>query len=234
MYGYVGGFMSRNIRAMAQLKKNTELYNLFIIIGILVLDVILYGIFRVTGVSDGESASEYISMMYGMTVGIFCSVVVFIKLFMMVDEVTRGLCFGMTRRTLFTYSRIVDLLEILIVAVVSILVLRSMSAALILKIAFAFYGLLMLIEGLAGNNILRYGKAAYWVFYIAFMCLFLGAPRLIGVIPGAVDFVATVVEMFINPFYNQGIVWASILGFIAIGVIINWYTFRKLAVNTNL
>ena len=226
--------MSRNIRAMAQLKKNSELYNLYIIIGILLLDTILYIVFRATGIAEGESAGEYISMMYGMTVGIFCSVLVFIKLFLMVDEVTRGLCFGMTRRTIFIYSRIVDLLEILIIAVISMFVLKGIGVALIFKIALVFYGILMFTEGLAGNNIIRYGKIAYWVFYIAFMCFFLGAPRLAGVIPGGEAFVDDLVEMIINPSYNQGVLWAKILGFNAVGMLINWLTFRTLSVKTNV
>jgi hypothetical protein len=226
--------MSRDIRATAQLKKYSELYNLYIIIGVLILDVVLYIVFRATGVSEGTSAGEFISMMYGITVGILCSALVFVKMFMMVDEVSRGLCFGMTRRELFICMRIVDLLEIIVIAVISTLVLRSVDASLIFKIAFLVYGIIMVIEGLAGNNIIRYGKAAYWVFYIAFLGFFLGGPRLIGVIPGGEAFVEDLIEMFINPAYNQGVLWAKILGFNAFGLLINWLTFRTISVKTNV
>ncbi|SCZ76385.1 hypothetical protein [Pseudobutyrivibrio xylanivorans] len=226
--------MSRDIRATAQLKKYSELYNLYIIIGVLILDVVLYIVFRATGVSEGTSAGEFISMMYGITVGILCSALVFVKMFMMVDEVSRGLCFGMTRRELFICMRIVDLLEIIVIAVTSTLVLRSVDASLIFKIALLVYGIIMVIEGLAGNNIIRYGKAAYWVFYIAFLCFFLGGSRLIGVIPGGEAFVEDLIEMFINPAYNQGVLWAKILGFNAFGLLINWLTFRTISVKTNV
>lgn len=226
--------MSRNIRAIAQLKKNSELYNLFIVLGVAILDVILYCIFLATGVADGESARDYLEIMFGITVGVFCSISIFIKVFMMVDEVSRGLCFGMTRRTIFIYSRVVDLLEILIVAVIALVVLKDTDASLIFKIAITFYGIIVWIEGLAGNNVIRYGKIAYWVFYVAFMLIAIGGPRGIKFIPGGKDFMAIVVDMFINPFYNQGIVWAWILGFTALGMIVNWLTFRKISVNTNL
>lgn len=220
--------MIRDIRAIAQLKKYSELYNLILILGATIMVIIVNII-----IGAVEFTVEELRLIVPIAVAaMFIGFSLFFKVFLMTDEVPRGLSFGMTRRKLFAYSRVVDLLEILVVALLVWVISIDVSLGLVLKIAVLCYGVILWIEGIAGNSVIRYGKVAYWIYYIALMVVCIGLPRLSGFFPVVGDVFATMIDAIITPVYNQGMLWSAILGFAAVGMLINWITFRKIPVNS--
>lgn len=224
--------MSRNnIKAICQLKKTGEIWNLFLIALAILIGVVLEFIFRSTGMEDDTPYGDLIAgiLAYGYVI-----INVFIKVFLQADEVPRGLCFGMTRKVLFGYSRIADFLEIAVFAIIVSLISASVATTTIFKIAIIVFGLIMWIEATAGNGMLRYGKVVYWIYYICFLLIMIGGPRLIGEATGMSDATAHLVDMIINPFYNQLPVWIGIMAFAVAGLVVNWITFRKIPVNVSI
>lgn len=47
------------------------------------------------------------------------------------------------------------------------------------------------------------------------------------------DFIYLKFDKFVNPVYNQFSLWLAIIAFLLVGLVINWFTFRKIAVNNN-
>ena len=220
-----------NIKAIWQLKKNGEIWNLFILALAFVIGIVLEFIFKKTEIEDVTRAGDVVAaaMAYGYLI-----INLFIKVFVLADEVPRGLSFGMTRKVLFLYSRLVDLLEVLIIAIIAMLASTSLTPNTILKIAIAVYCLFNWIEATAGNGMLKFGKVVYWIYYIAFLVIMIGGPRFIESVSGVADGTALIADMFINPFYNQLYVWLGILAFTLAGLFVNWLTFRKIPVNFSL
>ena len=222
--------MTRDIRAILELKKGSEICNGIVVLFSMGLAIILNVILADSGV-DFKALTM---ILVGAGVGGYMTVNSFVKIFMLAEETPRGLAFGMTRRKLFLLSRAVDLVEILILAILSVVLLRDINAGLIFKMAAAAFGFFMWLEGLAGNNVVRYGKIAYWIYYICFMLVMFGVPRLIGAIPGVADAWARFFDGFTNSVYSQGPIWIGLLVFILLGILVNWLTFRTLAVNYNV
>ena len=220
-----------NIKAICRLKKTGEIWNLFLIALAILIGVVLEFIFRSTGMEDDTPYGDLIAgiLAYGYVI-----INVFIKVFLQADEVPRGLCFGMTRKVLFGYSRIADFLEIAVFAIIVSLVSVSVATITVFKIAIIVFGLIMWIEATAGNGMLRYGKVVYWIYYICFLLIMIGGPRLIGEATGMSDATAHLVDMIINPFYNQLPVWIGIMAFAVAGLVVNWITFRKIPVNVSI
>ena len=200
-----------NIKAIWQLKKNGEIWNLFVLALAFVIGIVLEFIFKKTEIEDVTSTGDVVAaaMAYGYLI-----INLFIKVFVLADEVPRGLSFGMTRKVLFLYSRLMDLLEVLIIAIIAMLASTSVTPNTILKIAI--------------------GKVVYWIYYIVFLVIMIGGPRFIESVSGAADGTALIIDMFINPFYNQLYVWLGILAFTLTGLFVNWLTFRKIPVNFSL
>lgn len=220
-----------NIKAIWQLKKNGEIWNLFIIVLAIVIGITLQLIFKKVGIEDEASFGDI--LVAGIAYG-YMIINLFIKVFVLADEVPRGLSFGMTRKVLFLYSRLADLAEILFIAVIAMLIPTSLTPNTILKIAIAVYCLFNWIEATAGNGMLKFGKVVYWIYYIVFLVIMIGGPRFIESVSGAADGTALIIDMFINPFYNQLYVWLGILAFTLAGLFVNWITFRKIPVNFSL
>ena len=220
-----------NIKAIWQLKKNGEIWNLFIIVLAIVIGITLQLIFKKVGIEDEASFGDI--LVAGIAYG-YMIINLFIKVFVLADEVPRGLSFGMTRKVLFLYSRLADLAEILFIAVIAMLIPTSLTPNTILKIAIAVYCLFNWIEATAGNGMLKFGKVVYWIYYILFLVIMIGGPRFIESVSGVADGTALITDMFINPFYNQLYVWLGILAFSAAGLFVNWLTFRKIPVNFSL
>lgn len=220
-----------NIKAIWQLKKNGEIWNLFIIVLAIVIGITLQLIFKKVGIEDEASFGDI--LVAGIAYG-YMIINLFIKVFVLADEVPRGLSFGMTRKVLFLYSRLADLAEILFIAVIAMLIPTSLTPNTILKIAIAIYCLFNWIEATAGNGMLKFGKVVYWIYYILFLVIMIGGPRFIESVSGAADGTALIIDMFINPFYNQLYVWLGILAFTLAGLFVNWITFRKIPVNFSL
>lgn len=220
-----------NIKAIWQLKKNGEIWNLFIIVLATVIGITLQLIFKKVGIEDEASFGDI--LVAGIAYG-YMIINLFIKVFVLADEVPRGLSFGMTRKVLFLYSRLADLAEILFIAVIAMLIPTSLTPNTILKIAIAVYCLFNWIEATAGNGMLKFGKVVYWIYYIVFLVIMIGGPNFIESVSGAADGRALIIDMFINPFYNQLYVWLGILAFTLAGLFVNWLTFRKIPVNFSL
>lgn len=220
-----------NIKAIWQLKKNGEIWNLFIIVLATVIGITLQLIFKKVGIEDEASFGDI--LVAGIAYG-YMIINLFIKVFVLADEVPRGLSFGMTRKVLFLYSRLVDLLEVLIIAIIAMLASTSLTPNTILKIAIAIYCLFNWIEATAGNGMLKFGKVVYWIYYIIFLVIMIGGPNFIESVSGVADGRALIIDMFINPFYNQLYVWLGILVFTLAGLFANWLTFRKIPVNFSL
>ncbi|MBQ8488748.1 MAG: hypothetical protein IJ535_03100 [Pseudobutyrivibrio sp.] len=220
-----------NIKAIWQLKKNGEIWNLFIIVLAIVIGITLQLIFKKVGIEDEASFGDI--LVAGIAYG-YMIINLFIKVFVLADEVPRGLSFGMTRKVLFLYSRLADLAEILFIAVIAMLIPTSLTPNTILKIAIAVYCLFNWIEATAGNGMLKFGKVVYWIYYIVFLVIMIGGPNFIESVSGAADGRALIIDMFINPFYNQLYVWLGILAFTLAGLFVNWLTFRKIPVNFSL
>jgi hypothetical protein len=223
--------MSRNnIKAICQLKKAGEFWNLFVIALSIVIGITLEFIFRANGVDEADFGEVLTgSIAFGYVI-----INMFLKVFVQADEVPRGLCFGMTRKVLFGYSRVVDFLEIAVFTIIAIIASTSIATTTVFKIAIIIFGLIMWIEATAGNGMLRYGKVVYWIYYICFLLIMIGGPRLIGEATGMSDATAHIVDMIINPFYNQLPVWVGIIAFAVAGLVVNWITFRKIPVNLSI
>ncbi|MDC7278975.1 hypothetical protein NXH64_05585 [Butyrivibrio fibrisolvens] len=220
--------MSRDIKAILHIKKYNELFNLFMIAIIIAAMLIMCLVFSTNTSFDTEGLSMILA---GGIIGGYVGTSMFFKIFFIADEVPRGLTFGMTRKKLFVGCRIVDMLEILFFTLVAFAFIKVIGVSMILKVAVALYGVYMWVEGLAGNSVVRYGKIAYWVYYFVFLFAVIALPRLGYFIPSFGTPLALAWDFFINPFFNQGIVWTSILVFDLLGLIVNWLTFRKIPVN---
>ena len=220
--------MSRDIKAILHIKKYNELFNIFmvaIIVAAMLLMIVFFS-------ADTSFETDSLSMMLaGGIIGGYVGTSMFFKIFFIADEVPRGLTFGMTRRKLFIGCRIVDLLEIIFFTLVAFAFLKAIGVSMILKVAVTLYGIYMWVEGIAGNSVVRYGKIAYWVYYFVFLFACIALPRLGYFIPSFGTPLAVLWDFFINPFFNQGIVWTAILVFVLLGLIVNWLTFRKIPVN---
>lgn len=220
--------MSRDIKAILHLKKYNELFNVMVVGIIFVMMFVLSFIFSKDGSMNMDEARV---MMIGGIVGGYIGISLFFKIFFIADEVPRGLTFGMTRRKLFVSFRIVDFLEILILSVLALVLIHEADVSLILKAAALLFGVFMWVEGLAGNNVVRYGKIVYWIYYFVFLFVVIALPRLDYFIPGFGTPLAVLADHFINPVYNQVMVWTTIIAFGFVGFIVNWITFRRIPVN---
>lgn len=219
--------MVRDIRAIAQLKKFGALYNLIIVLIAAIGGCVLYFV-----IEDATTPIEEVKQIVaGMIVMIYLIVNLFIKIFLMVDEVARGLSFGMTRRKLFIYSRLADLLEIIVLVAVAYLFISDFGPQLIIKAGVLTFGVITWVEGVAGNSVIRYGKIAYWIYYIVFMFIFIGCPRIFSAVPTLGQAFAIAIDAFITPAYNQAAIWGGLLVFVLAGIVVNWITFRRIPVN---
>ena len=219
--------MNRNIKAMAALKKTSETWNLALILLITVI-ILCVGIFG--GFDKEELGVAYASALAGA----FFSINLFIKVFVLVEEIPRGLSFGMTRRKLFINSRVVDLLEVIVIAFICFAALGFHGPMVTLKCAAIAYGFFMWIEGVACNEVVRYGKVAYWIYYIVMLILMIGLPKVLHrFIGSSASLFGVIYDGIAKGAYNQGLVWFGILLFIASGLAVNWLTFRKMPVILN-
>lgn len=220
--------MNRDIRAIVQIKKYSEFFNLLVVVFAIVLMMVI-GV--VINANDPLDPGEMREMLLFGVGGAYLGTNLFFKIFFIADEVPKGLSFGMTRKKLFVGLRIVDFLELVIVTVLALIFIAEADASVILKTAVCLYGLFMWIEGLAGNNVVRYGKSVFWIYYIIFMFVCIGLPRITHVFPESATPFVMIFDFFTNSFFNQGIVWAALVVFVLAGIFVNWLTFRKLAVN---
>ncbi len=217
--------MSRDIKAIARLKKLSEIYNL-LIISFIVLLVLFIGFIS----GDDDMRAENIRILIATLIsGIYVGVNLFIKLITMADEITRGLTFGMTRKKLFVFERVADIAEILVVACIAFLLIGRGS--MIVKLIILVFGLFNWVEGLAGNNMMRYGKKAFWVYYIIYFAVTLIIPRTLGASDKIVEITRLFMDWIRGAVLGQPQLWTGVVIFAIVGLMVNWLTFRKIPVN---
>ncbi len=222
--------MFKNIKGVFVLKRAN-----IIVSCLSMLLVVAIGLLVGAITAGSESDPEMFFMIVGTTIPTgYLMLGIFIKIFFMSDEVPRGLTFGITRRNFFAVSRLYDFVELLVITIICIFLWHHLGVNMVCKLALLLYGLFMYIEGIAGNSVIRYGKTAYWIYYIVFMVTMIGLPRLMYLVPAVGNFFAKIVDTLTNPVYSQGMVWVGILIFVAAGMIINWLTFRTIPVNANV
>ncbi|RKM63384.1 hypothetical protein D6856_04475 [Butyrivibrio sp. XB500-5] len=217
--------MSRDIKAIARLKKLSEIYNL-LIISFIVLLVLFIGF--ISGDDDMRAGNIRI-LIATLISGIYVGVNLFIKLITMADEITRGLTFGMTRKKLFVLERVADIAEILVVACIAFLLIGRGS--MIVKLIILVFGLFNWVEGLAGNNMMRYGKKAFWVYYIIYFAVILIFPRTLGASDKIVEITRLFMDWIRGAVLGQPQLWTGVVIFAIVGLMVNWLTFRKIPVN---
>ena len=222
--------MKNDIRAIAQLKKSGLLmcFAMFafmaavIIIGLLVI-----------AAKETESFRKAYHITVGAFFGLYIGINVFWKILISVDEIPRGLAFGMPRKKLFIYSRIVDFLEIMIMTILACVLLIDVEKSIIITAAGCCYVLFMLLEGLVANNIIKYGKIAYWIYYGCFMFLCFVGPHLAVLKKGYKAIMSFIFETVPNGDSIQITFWIGIVVAVIAGILINWLTFRKIEVKFN-
>ena len=217
--------MIRDIKAIARLKKQSEIYNL-LIISFIVLLVLFIGF--ISGDDDMRAGNIRI-LIATLISGIYVGVNLFIKLITMADEITRGLTFGMTRKKLFVLERVADIAEILVVACIAFLLIGRGS--MIVKLIILVFGLFNWVEGLAGNNMMRYGKKAFWVYYIIYFAVILVFPRTLGASDKLVEITRLFMDWIRGAVSGQPQLWTGVVIFAIVGLMVNWLTFRKIPVN---
>jgi len=221
--------MFRDFKGVLTLKKVNIISTATVVFGLMIFAFVLN---LIIGEGEDEIGARALATIMGTTGYVFLNM--FIKLMFLSDEVPRGLSFGVTRRSLFLNERLYDLLEVVIVAIVIGICWENRDISIVTKVAAIVFGIFMYIEGIGGNAVCRYGKTAYWIYYIVVFVLMIGLPKLFAMVQPAHDAIAAFVEKIINSVYNQLFVWLIILVFIGIGMLINWLTFRKVPVNANV
>jgi hypothetical protein len=215
--------MIRDIKKIICLKKASEKYILFTVV--LVISIVIIGLLT-AGISDASGI--YVAFTIGACV--YFGTSMFIKTIMIAVEVPRGLCFGMTRHKLFIWSRIVDFTELFIFFFPMVFV-PGLGVAVYLKLLILCFGMIMWVEGLAANSILRFGKIAYWAYYFLFITLCMGVPRIANRFPGAYEQMKKFMTVTLdNDLANFSILVVFLL-FAAAGLLINWLTFRTVSVD---
>ena len=218
--------MIRDLKATFAIRKSSEIFNIVMVCTAVILAVIL-----AIGIDD---IIEMPTILVSIVASAYVGLNLFIKPFMQALDFSKGISFGMTRRKLFAYMRLFDLAEILLITIIMICFPIAVGVNVIFKVGAICFGIFTLISGIAGNSIIRYGKNAYWVYYVLLLLVTFGSPRLLHLLPGAMDVVASGIDMVVSPAYSQGGIWMKIIIFIVLTLIINWLTTRKVAVNNDL
>ncbi len=215
--------MIKDIKRIICLKKTSEKYILFTVV--FVISIVIMGVLA-AGISD--VGGIYVAFTIGACV--YLGSAMLIKTIMIAFEVPRGLSFGMTRHKLFIWSRILDFAELFIFFFPLVFV-PNLGAAVYLKLLILCFGVIMWIEGLAANSILRFGKIAYLAYYILFMTGTMGISRITDVFPGAKEQVNKFMAITLdNDLANFSILFAFLL-FATAGLTVNWLTFRNVSVD---
>lgn len=217
--------MCRYIQKAISIKKADEIANLlFLLVGA--------GWGFMIGFIMGDFGKEpllFAKAMCGIVAVTYFFGNVFLKVMLLPEEVMRGLSFGGTRREVFAISRIVDLIEVIVVALPALFICKG-NENMIFELGALCFGFFMWTEGLVGNNVIRYGKIAYWIYYIAFITAIGALPRIVRVFPGLEICVRKFTDGIINPGTNCLYVWCIISIFVIVGIVVNWLTFRKIPV----
>ena len=212
--------MIRDFRAIICLKKKNMFWNVAIaIIGIVSMFCLVFCLWD----------NEYSNMVMGLYMALFLAFCMCIKVCFMAFEVPRGLSLGMTRLKLFTWSRVWDFLELVIIFL-PVAIIAEDGFYLSFKLTVIFFGFNMWLEGIAGNGILRLGKAMWWTYYILFLAVFMTVPKILFSFYGVEEELDLFFDRLLSTGGNQLPIWIGIIAFVVTGTWINWMTFRKIEV----
>ena len=212
--------MIRDFRAIICLKKKNMFWNVAIaIIGIVSMFCLVFCLWD----------NEYSNMVMGLYMALFLAFCMCIKVCFMAFEVPRGLSFGMTRLKLFTWSRVWDFLELVIIFL-PVAIIAEDGLYLSFKLTVIFFGFNMWLEGIAGNGILRLGKAMWWTYYILFLAVLMTVPKILFSFYGGEEELDLFFDRLLSTGGNQLPIWIGIMAFVVTGIWINWMTFRKIEV----
>lgn len=217
--------MERFIQKAISLKKADEIANLLYILFGIVLSIIIW---LITG-DFGKEPLLFAKAMCGIVAVTYFFGNVFLKVMLLPEEVMRGLSFGGTRREVFAISRIVDLIEVIVVALPALFICKG-NENMIFELGALCFGFFMWTEGLVGNNIIRYGKIAYWIYYIVVLPVMGALPKLTRLIPEFGVSCKSFADAVVNSGTNELYVWCVIAIFVIVGIGVNWLTFRKIPV----
>lgn len=217
--------MERFIQKAISLKKADEIANLLYILFGIVLSIIIW---LITG-DFGKEPLLFAKAMCGIVAVTYFFGNVFLKVMLLPEEVMRGLSFGGTRREVFAISRIVDLIEVIVVALPALFICKG-NENMIFELGALCFGFFMWTEGLVGNNIIRYGKIAYWIYYIVVLPVMGALPKLTRLIPEFGVSCKNFADAVVNSGTNELFVWCVIAIFVIVGIGVNWLTFRKIPV----
>lgn len=217
--------MERFIQKAISLKKADEIANLLYILFGIVLSIIIW---LITG-DFGKEPLLFAKAMCGIVAVTYFFGNVFLKVMLLPEEVMRGLSFGGTRREVFAISRIVDLIEVIVVALPALFICKG-NENMIFELGALCFGFFMWTEGLVGNNIIRYGKIAYWIYYIVVLPVMGALPKLTRLIPEFEVSCQKFADAVVNSGTNELYVWSVIAIFVIVGIVVNWLTFRKIPV----
>ena len=219
--------MRKNMKAAFMLR-NGELFTMLIIMAITALVAI------VTGALTSSFALEFKEWLYlcATPIAVYPFINIFLKAIFLVDETAKGLSFGMTRRTFFITNRIYDLIEVVVITLLAIAILGRDYAILIILGAVVYFGLIMWVEALVGNNVIRYGKIFYGIYYVSVIVLLIAGPKLL-LHAGFESTIGEIVKSLVESSGFPIIIWAITGLFILLGLGCNWLTFRKIPINTN-
>ncbi len=215
--------MIKDIKKIVCLKKASEL---------LILLLVAFVITLVNVVAFLSGVNDDVTIFIAFISGIFSYVgfAVFFKPMMIPIEVPRGLSFGMTRHKLFVWSRIMDFAE-LFVLFLPLIFIPDFGVAVYLKLLILCFGVIMWVEGLAANSILRFGKAAYFVYYFAFIALVMAISRVYDKIPGFSEQMGKIFTATLDTNLANFNILVVFLLFTVAGLIVNWMTFRNVSVD---
>ena len=221
--------MGRQFKAMFEVRKEGLIINFIILVCAMVLGVVI------AFFTMDDFDVEVMRIAAGAAgAGTYVSMSIFFRIVYYSMESQRSVLFGMTRKQSFLMEKLFDLMEIAVIAFIVALVIPGNNYMMIIKTALLVFGLFSFLEGVGGTSVIRYGKTAYWVCYITIFVIFIGLPKILHFIPGAFDKFTEIVQGFSGTSYNQSAIWTFIICLIVISELINWITFRKIAVSSSM
>lgn len=219
--------MGRKINGMYEIRKEGILINIAVF-----FIAMAFSTFMAFITTDKSDMDVLRTAAVGGGAVTYFSLGVFFKIVYYSMESQRAVLFGMTRKATFIFVKIFDFIEIAIIALLSAIILPGGKFIMVFKIAILVYVFYAFLEAICGNCVIRFGKTAYWVCYIAIFLAFLGIPKILSFVPGAWEFIGKIVMGFLSTGYYQGAFWGCLLGSLAVVIVIHWMLFRKVAVSS--
>ena len=118
------------------------------------------------------------------------------------------------------------------ITLIAIALLGRDYAIFIVLGAVVYFGLIMWVEALVGNNVIRYVKIFYGIYYVSVIVLLIAGPKLL-LHAGFESTIGEIVKSLVESSGFPIIIWAITGLFILLGLGCNWLTFRKIPINTN-